>query len=72
MIHLAVPLLTPGSLVDYSGSDTPEEFFESIRRLMDHVRQSANTVVPGGTTGEGHLLNMKQYRSLLESVVRYR
>ncbi len=72
MVNLAVPLVTPGSLVNYSGSDTPEVFFESMRKLMDHVRQSANTVVPGGTTGESHLLKMKQYRSLLEAVVRFR
>lgn len=72
MVNLAVPLITPWSLVDYVGSDTPEEFFESIGRLIDSVRQSANTLVPGGTTGEGHLLSIKQYRSLLEAVVRFR
>ena len=72
MIHLAVPLLTPGSLKEYTGGAVPEGFHLSVSRLIDHVRSSADTIVPGGTTGEGHLLTMPQYTALLAAVMKHR
>lgn len=72
MIKLVVPLVTSGALVHHSGTDIPEEFRSSMSKLMDHVRGSADAIMPGGTTGEGHLLTMDQYSTLLQIVAEFR
>lgn len=70
MVRLVVPLVTSGALVNHTGTNIPEGFRESMRNLVDHVRRSAHTIMPGGTTGEGHLLTTDQYEVLLRIVAQ--
>lgn len=73
MVKLIVPIVTPDGLDKKVQSDTiPAGFQLSVQRLIDHVRNSADVLMPGGTTGEGHLLTMEQYEVLLKTVQAYK
>ena len=73
MVKLVVPIVTPGLLPERVKLDEiPEDFRSSVANLIAHVRDSADTIMPGGTTGEGHLLSIDQYAALLKVVVECR